>query len=362
MDDHLSSLLHDRFGTEVSGSQVAWWACVREVMQLRQMCLHPEKWREFQRKFTVEGGIFADLERFSELFLPVSTDERLVEDAVLFQEYGEKLLMVGPDLWWLLMVSRCLGLIPFSLLEKLRTLKIRAFGASVAASTLDLLASLGAEDIACVDAGLIDPTNIPRLPMTDVFSIGQPKAQVLVERLRRRNPYGKFQAVVGRAVPTVAERLTADDVLIDEFLADADLILEVIDDIRMKSYIQTVALKKRPGVPLLFIADLGNAPIVKVVTANADGEVEFPFGRKWTDDERKVLEEVLHDPQKIPQAALLMVKESLPAEHALQFQLNVHGAMPFWSQTSIASRMSAAMAAKEVLRLFDSCTADALAS
>ena len=107
-----------------------------------------------------------------------------------------------------------------------------------------------------MDAGLIDPTNIPRLPMADVFSIGKAKSDVLIERLRRRNPYGNFHAIVGRAVPTVAERLAADDVVVDEFLADAELILEVIDDIPMKSYTQTIALKKRPGVPLLFVRGL----------------------------------------------------------------------------------------------------------
>jgi hypothetical protein len=364
MVDPLFSLLLQRFGDDAHGPEVAgpcaaWWAAVREVRQLRQMCAHPERWRSYQLAHELNSGIFGDLEHFAELFLAVSGDDRLVADATWFMDSGRKVLVVGPDLWWLLMISRCLGLIPLAVLEKLRRLKIRTFGASVAASTLELLASLGAEDISCLDAGLIDPTNIPRLPMADVFSIGQPKAQALVERLSRRNPYGRFQAGVGRAVSTVAERLSADDVLVDEFISDAELIVEVIDDIQMKSYIQTVALKKRPGVPILFIADLGNQPVVNVVRATQDGEVEFPFGRVWTEDERRILDEVIQDHTLIPQAAYLMVKESLPVEHQLQFQLNVHGAMPFWSQTPIASRLSAGLAAKAVITLLDSCTADA---
>jgi hypothetical protein len=208
MVDPLFSLLLQRFGDDAHGPEVAgpcaaWWAAVREVRQLRQMCAHPERWRSYQLAHELNSGIFGDLEHFAELFLAVSGDDRLVADATWFMDSGRKVLVVGPDLWWLLMISRCLGLIPLAVLEKLRRLKIRTFGASVAASTLELLASLGAEDISCLDAGLIDPTNIPRLPMADVFSIGQPKAQALVERLSRRNPYGRFQAGVGRAVPTV---------------------------------------------------------------------------------------------------------------------------------------------------------------
>lgn len=325
-----------------------WLAALAEVESLRDMCL------KASASSLGDSPLSNDLRAFAHDFLPVSEPDRVVRDTQLIAEpdpdpaadvadarVGRSIFYVGAELAWLLTVSRCLGLIPYQSLRKLRTSKIRVLGASVAASTVDLLASLGAEDIVCADAGLIDPTNIPRLPMADLWNVGEPKSLELVRRLRRRHPYGSFRAV--------AENLTPATV--DAFLADADVIIEVIDNIPMKSYVQTVALGKKPGTPLIFIADLANQPVVKVVRADSSGHVETPFGRVWTHEEREILEGVQTDPRLIPKAAYLMVKESLPPEQELQFSFNVQGIMPFWSQTPIASRMSAAQAAMAVLKL-----------
>lgn len=335
----------------------AWAAAVSEVESLRAMCLKVSQGQvqeTLERQFPAAQAarlnssmLAQDLRTFAEGFLPLSEPEQLIQDAQLIDAAGANpRFYVGPDVAWFLSVSRCLGLVSLASLVKLRSTKIRVLGASVAASTVELLASLGAEDISCADAGLIDPTNVPRLPMADLFNIGTLKSQALVEHLQRRNPYGKFIAL--------EENLTPESV--HAFLADADLIIEVIDDIPMKSYVQTVALSRKPGTPLLFIADLGNQPLVKVVRADEQGYVERPFGRKWSVSERKILMDVQHDSRLIPQAAQLMVKESLPPEHALQLQFNVLGIMPFWSQTPIASRMSAAMAAISVLNILNETT------
>ena len=90
--------------------------------------------------------------------------------------------------------------------------------------------------------------------------------------------------------------------------------------------------------------------MVKVVRADENGQVEKPFGREWTIEERKVLMDVQRDPSLIPQAAYMMVKDDLPPEHTLQFLLYCKGVMPFWSQTPIASRVSAAQAALAVIK------------
>jgi molybdopterin/thiamine biosynthesis adenylyltransferase len=283
---------------------------------------------------------------FAERFLKESTPEKIVANASWICEPASRQywLCVGPELLWLMSVSRCIGLIELEVLRQLRKTKIRVLGASVAAMTVDLLVALGCEDVVCVDPGMIEPSNVPRLP-TEARNIGRSKVEVLTAQLLRRNPYGKF---VGRQQKV--ENL-------EEFFADADLILEVVDDLKTKIVAQTSALKTRPNVPLIFIADVGMSPVVKVITTNTNQEVEMPFGRQWSAQQREQLLGVLKmDPSQpdflraMQRAAYLMLQENLPADHAVQFLLSCWGVMPFWSQTPVASRASAAMAASAILQ------------
>ncbi len=336
-------------------------SAVREVAELRVMSEKIGNHKQLSKKVSDTLGkeaaellensaVIEDLVWFSQQLLSVSSPQQIVEEARWIKDPQTHLysLSVGPELQWLLTVSRCLGLIRLETLRRLRQTKIRVLGASVAAASVDLLASLGCEDISCVDPGLIELSNLPRLPMAQVHNVGCPKSAVLAQHLLRRHPYGKFQAVVGRAVQSLTEREVAD-VPIEQFLRDADVILEVVDDIQTKTYVQTVALQKKPDTPLIFIADLGVKPVVKVVKTDKESKITRPFGRRWTASERKVLDAAVTDSTKTAQAAYLMIKEDLPAEQALQFLLSCVGVMPFWSQTPVASRQSSALAALAIL-------------
>lgn len=343
-------------------------SAVKEVAELRVMTKKIADGNELAKRvdntlgkeaaeLLKKSAVADDLVWFSQQLLSVSSPQQIVEEAHWIKDPQTHLfsLSIGPELQWLLTISRCLGLIKLETLRHLRQTKVRVLGASVAASAADLLASLGCEDISCVDPGLIELSNLPRLPMAQVQNVGCPKSAALVQHLLRRHPYGKFRAVVGQAVPNLTERGIAD-VTIDQFLADADVILEVTDDIQTKTYVQTVALQKKSGTPLLFIADLGVEPVVKVVRTDKDGKVSRPFGRSWTATERRVLDAAVIDSTKAAPAAYLMVKEDLPNEQALQFLLSCVGVMPFWSQTPVASRQSSALAALAILEELGGCT------
>jgi len=354
-------------------------ATVKEVQSLRETCLRltdPEKslqkiieksqtqvsseTLEATLQLLQKSTFLQDIVWFAQSFLKVSEVETLVNASCWIQEpAGDVFLAVGSEIRWLLAVSRCLGLIEMSRLQKLRHAKIRVIGASVAAATVDLLVSLGSEHISCIDPGSIDLSNLPRLPEGKLSSVGQSKSDQLVCQLLAKNPYGHFQSYCARVICQETDRQQKNDVLLDEFIADADIIIEVVDSLKVKVYAQTVALNKKPAVPLIFIADVGNAPIVKVVRS-AEGSVELPFGKRSSSFEKELFAHILstqelalrseEGTQLLQQLAYITVKDELPPEQAIQYFCWCIGLIPFWSQTPIASRLSAGMAATAVLQ------------
>lgn len=284
------------------------------------------------------GAFLEDVWWFREQILKYSVPEKIVQDSswVWDEQLHQYTLVVGEELFWLLSISRCIGLISPSSLRELRNMLIKILGASVAAMTADLLVSLGCRYIECIDGGRIDPSNNPRLPQGSYTDWGEPKVSVLQQQLQRRNPYGKY--ISHTAKVTVEEQADNSDseILLSTYIQAADLLIEVVDDVKLKTQVHSYVCRNNPSVPLLFIADLGNAPVVKIL--------------------REPLVEASRTPT---QAAYMMVKEHLPAEHALQFLSSCMGLLPFWSQTPIASRSSAALAVSAVMQL---CSGDGVSS
>lgn len=277
-----------------------------------------------------------DVQWFREELLKHAMPEKIVQDAswVWDEQFHQYTLLIGAELLWLLSISRCIGLIPLQLLLSLKDSKIKVIGASVAAMTMDLLVSLGAENIACVDPGRIDPSNSPRLPQGGYALWGDPKSSAVLQTLQRRNPYGKYECKAARIITSEHQhqrksdvRLRKSDVFLPTFLQGGDVIIEVVDDIALKRSIHEQVTRLFPKTPLIFIADLGNRPIVKIVR-----------------------QPLVSEKLSAVQATYAMVEDYLPAEHALQFVSACVGLLPFWAQTPIASRSSAALAVSALLQ------------
>jgi hypothetical protein len=294
-----------------------------------------------------ESGLLSDILWFKEQFLSYSTPEQIITDAhwIWDEQQAKYSLMIGKELLWLLSISRCIGIIPLELLRKLKNMRCVVAGASVAAMTVDLLVSLGAQSIHCVDPGAVEPSNTPRLPHGNVQDWGASKAELLQQQLLRRNPYGEYHCHQAKIIVSEQERTEKSDVVFEELVQHADVVIEVVDQVQLKVFIHEYVLQKKPTLPLLFIADLGNEPVAKVLQGTAKGALAQPFGRVWSGQELDALSSFT--PQQL---AYTMVKAELPAEHKLQFVTACVGILPFWSQTPIASRMSAALAATALLQ------------
>lgn len=340
-------LLCSRFGGEKywktgKYSTVSFQASFHEVMELREKILASTQIPpEFLLKQIQESCLLDDWEWFKVEFLLVSEPQKMIDDSqwIFDTEKSKYFLCVGKQVLWLLSISRCLGLIEFEKLRQLRYLKIKVIGASVSAMTIDLLVSLGCENITCIDPGLIELSNLPRLPNYDISTVGKSKVDVLMGQLKHRNPYGIFVGFHGKIIENEKDRSHPNDQLLNDFLDETDLIIEVIDDVRLKILVQDFAIKKK--IPLLFIADVGNEPLVKFIDHwNTEQANLYRFILKKENSKNK----------KIAAACIYsMVKENVPSEHVAQFLLNCFGVVPFWSQTPNASRLSSGMAVVKIL-------------
>ncbi|OGM15982.1 hypothetical protein A2V56_04435 [Candidatus Woesebacteria bacterium RBG_19FT_COMBO_42_9] len=255
-------------------------------------------------------------------------------------------LYLGPDEHRLLAMSRVLGLIPFSAIERLRETKIRVMGASVAASTIETLVALGAENIVFYDYGFLDPAKMPQMPggMGDFRNSGEPKVKALMELVQGRNPYGIFLGIPGKVLIPGEAKQSEFDVYLDEIIDDADLLIEVVDQYHIKA-----GTRAHSDKPIVFVADLGSDPIAGI----EDPKLNLWFNREISDEDKARMSKIPASREEAiregPRAIYLMVNKDLNDDHRLQFLLASLGLIPFWSQTPTSTRESAALASKLII-------------
>ncbi|KKR30623.1 hypothetical protein A2715_00355 [Candidatus Woesebacteria bacterium RIFCSPHIGHO2_01_FULL_39_32] len=296
------------------------------------------------------GPIADDLAILASATQPYREDPELVEknSRFIWDPLKKELFMyIGPEENRILNKSRLLGLIPFSYIDTLRVTKIGSIGASVVATELDLLACLGAEDITAFDKGKLDPQDIARAPggMGDFRNSGLPKALLLMRTLQGRNPYGKYLGVPGNVIFSKQETEGEFDTKIEDMSEGLEFLFEVIDSAVGKVNTRTYSEKFLPSTPLLWIADAGSDPFVGIeIPGNGNW-----FNQNLTRVEKETMQQGLEFSLNQLRAIYMMVNRDLPDDHRLQLLFTRLGLVPYFSQTPIASRESAAIAAKLVL-------------
>jgi hypothetical protein len=265
----------------------------------------------------------------------------------------ELFLYVRPEAHRLLRRARMLGLIPFEVLDKLEKLPIKVIGASVAAFTIDLLASCGAQNIEWTDAGYLANTNGGRLPgaMGNIGNLGRSKAQVLLKMLYEKEPYANFTANHGviQAKATGAE----GELTLEEYSKDAGLLIEVVDKGALKILFRLIIDQQQIDVPLVWIADIAPDPIAGIEGTQFFNQAATP--QQW----QERLTSIMTAPDMSQKRAGLllavteMLQNELSAEHTMSLLMTAVGAQDFWSQTPIDSRASAALTVGLVLQFLE---------
>lgn len=251
--------------------------------------------------------------------------------------------IVGPEVWELLRRSRLVGLLPFSVLDRLNTISLGAIGGSAVAHALDGLVTLGLNRIDVWDGGTIDPSNIWRYPglMGTARMLGFPKALALQAQLQARNPWGSFHGNVGKAVMDSPEH---GDVTIGEIFEHFDLVSEVVDSLPIKAQIRQHTLTKGVETPILYIADTDRA-----ISGIEMGNLARPFNQKDIDaSELDRMADTSHEARlKYPALEVLreviqIVAPGIGPDHGMQFMMFGLGFHPAWSQTPIAAHETSA--------------------
>lgn len=309
------------------------------------------------------GGTESDI--IQEIFTPLASDlarflthldivrPTILDDARWIYDPNTRTLTkyLGQEAHILLGRSRFLGLIPFTTLEAIENTNFLSLGASVAASSLDLLAAMGAGErgaVTFIDFGEMAPSNQRRMPRGDFRDNGMPKITALMQQLYGRNPHGHYYGLHAKAGPQNGENEISFDRLCGN---DPDVIFEVIDRSDLKTIFRRWLTQEYPNPLLLMTADVGNYPFVSVELPSAGKHFnQKNIYEKPSEVER--LSQIPSSPIEFLRSIYLMVQEAFPPEHQAQFLMVALKLIPFWSQTPIAARETSAMAAKIAIKHF----------
>ncbi len=138
--------------------------------------------------------------------------------------------------------------------EVLSNTKIGVFGMSVGSNIAFVLTQAGiSNDIVIADFDLLDTTNLNRI-LAGAHQIGLPKVAIAARRIYEDNPFAKVTAL-----PKGVTIKNLEDLLKKKKL---DIIIEEIDDIKMKIETRLLALKYK--VPVVMITDNGDGVVLHV--------------------------------------------------------------------------------------------------
>ena len=107
------------------------------------------------------------------------------------------------------------------------------------------LGTAGVGRLTLVDHDTVDLTNLQRQIAHDRSRVGQPKAESAAHTVRRINPDVQLRAVARRA----------DDALLDELVAGADVVLDCSDNFRTRHAVNAACVRHRR--PLVSGAAIG---------------------------------------------------------------------------------------------------------
>lgn len=126
-------------------------------------------------------------------------------------------------------------------IERFANARVIIFGVGgVGSWCVEALARSGIGTLTLVDADVVDPTNVNRQLPATTLTVGQPKAEVLAQRVREINPSCRVKSIV--------EFYTADNA--SEFhIEDYDVVIDAIDSLPSKAAL-LLQVTSMPGVKL----------------------------------------------------------------------------------------------------------------
>ncbi len=220
---------------------------------------------------------------------------------------------------WLGTILRCVGeqdlltirtnrnreLISADEQKKLRESVVGVAGMSVGSSIAMALVYSGmARTIKIADNDILDTSNLNRL-RESLVNIGLPKVDLTARHIYELDPFAD--------VRLYGDGVTAEN--IDSFFEGLDLIIDEIDDFKMKVMMRKKA--KESGVPLLMMTSLGDNILIDIERYDTEPDTR-PFNGLLHDDGQEILDNPNIDPSAVRRYSVEVVGAEYIPTKALQ--------------------------------------------
>lgn len=210
-------------------------------------------------------------------------------NSIIFK--GEKMptRYIGDGYWEI--ISRQMSIVTRSEQQRFKEATVAVIGCGgIGGETIEMLARSGVGKLILADMDAFDLSNLNRQTLANIQDLGLAKSEVGKEKVRLINPYVE--------VETYNERVTQDN--IDEIIADADIVIDAMDNVLTRVIISRAASKK--GIPFIHGAIHGTLGQVSVFLPNSEKSYEEMFnlpslGKELTED---VLEDLRHVTSGVP--------------------------------------------------------------
>lgn len=145
---------------------------------------------------------------------------------------------IGDGYWEI--ITRQMSVVTRSEQQRFKDAKIAVIGCGgIGGETIEMLARMGVGELNLVDEDAFDLSNLNRQTLATVRDLGLSKSEVACEKVRLINPYVKVNAF--------DEHVDLDN--IDSIIADADIVIDALDNVLTRVIVSRKAQEK--GIPYI---------------------------------------------------------------------------------------------------------------
>jgi len=187
---------------------------------------------------------------------------------------------IGDGYWEI--ASRQMSIVTRSEQERFKDAKITVIGCGgIGGETIEMLARMGIGELILVDKDAFDLSNLNRQTLATLTEVGLDKSTVAKEKVRTINPYVKVTAFNEHV----------DNTNIDKIIADADIVIDALDNVLTRVIVSRKAKEK--GIPYIHGAIHGTLGQITVFLPNSEKTYEEMFNLPSTGKE--LTEDVIED-------------------------------------------------------------------
>lgn len=192
-------------------------------------------------------------------------DKKKQGNWVYFPWNGFMVHMVGQEVYEEIRTNRNKNLITTKEQQILREFTVGIAGLSVGSNIALSFSNIGMCNVMkLADHDLLETSNLNRIRAT-VYELGYPKVQVIAQQIYQINPYA--------SLTLYEEGLTKANLYRFLSFPKLRLVFEIIDSFELKIHLRMEA--KKLGIPVIMLANLGDAILIDIERYDQDNNIEL---------------------------------------------------------------------------------------